>query len=186
MLALGSCSQGVLWKSASPLDSYLGYFLNDNSPDELFALSMGSNYTAPGVVGSLRIVHVGKCSGDAFASDQFYFDAHLIGSRAVAQERTYNVDTGKYGPEIPSAFSTRARWSERRRRTAQAFLSSCHMERIRIGVRRVARELSRSLPVEWSEIAHRKRRYVMDQWFAVGVLSSRAASWPRERTPSLR
>lgn len=99
--ALDGFGEGVRWKPASALEPYLGYFLNDNTPGELFAIRMHPDTTSPGALGVSQVVYVGKCASEAFASDQHDLEMHLVGSHVNAQEKPYSDEVGHAGPKIP-------------------------------------------------------------------------------------
>jgi hypothetical protein len=99
--ALDGFGDAIRWKALDADDSYLGYFLNENTPSELFAARVSPGDSASDVQGFEQVVHVGKCADDGFASDQFSFHVHLVGARGVGKQRSYNNITGEFGPESP-------------------------------------------------------------------------------------
>jgi hypothetical protein len=97
--AIDGFGDATRWKPLLADDSYLGYFLNEHTPSELFAVRVSPGDTESDVRGFQQVVHVGKCADDRFASDQFSFHTHLVGARGVGRIRSYNNIVGEFGPE---------------------------------------------------------------------------------------
>jgi hypothetical protein len=100
--AIDGFANDVRWKPAGASDSYLGYFLNDNAPGELYALYMVPGDAAADAIGYSHLTPGVKCKADAFANDQSEISLHLAGPRVIAREKSYYRDVGKSGLEVPT------------------------------------------------------------------------------------
>jgi hypothetical protein len=104
--AIDGFGDGVRWKPSGAIESYLGYFLNENTPNELLAVQVSPGDTGSDGFGIEQAIHVGKCAADAFASEQFRFRVRLVGSHAVGTGKSYSDDAGDFGPESPIAVAS--------------------------------------------------------------------------------